>query len=114
MTFFFSIMVRFRTHIFAFTTDVKNMNNMTQIHPDNWKLQQIVWKERIDGPIKTFDLEIVPWGTNTPFLAKGTLKQTTVDETNQFPLAEQIELRDMYIDDAFSCAETLNEAEELQ
>lgn len=35
----FSIMIRFRTHMFAFTADVNKMYKMIWVHPDQTKLQ---------------------------------------------------------------------------
>ncbi|XP_035233758.1 uncharacterized protein LOC118205577 [Stegodyphus dumicola] len=56
----FSIMVRFRKHISAFTADINKMYRMISIHPTQRQLQIILWKESINGPIKTFDLTRSP------------------------------------------------------
>ena len=85
------------------------------IHPDQRKLQRIVWKEGAREPVKTYELTTVTYGTKSaPFLATRTLKQLADDEGKKFPLAEQVLLNDMYMDDVLSGAETLHDAKELQ
>ncbi|GFT12622.1 integrase catalytic domain-containing protein [Trichonephila clavipes] len=78
----FSIMVRFRKHIFAFIADVQKRYQMIWINPDQRKLQRILWRENMNEPIKTFELSTqtfvnstVTYGTTSaPFLATRTLK----------------------------------------
>ncbi|GFV26694.1 integrase catalytic domain-containing protein [Trichonephila clavipes] len=85
----FSIMVRFRKHKYAFTTDIEKMFRMINIHPEQTCLQRILWKKGIGEPIKTYELTTVTYGTvNAPYLATRTLKQFAMDEANNFPLAE--------------------------
>ncbi|GFX67698.1 integrase catalytic domain-containing protein [Trichonephila clavipes] len=50
----FSIMVRFRKHKYAFTTDIEKMFRMINIHPEQTCLQRILWKKGIGEPIKTY------------------------------------------------------------
>ncbi|GFX37844.1 integrase catalytic domain-containing protein [Trichonephila clavipes] len=110
----FSIMVRFRKHIFAFIADVQKMYRMIWINPDQRKLQRILWRENMDEPIKTFELSTVTYGTTSaPFLATCTLKQLALDEAGNFPLGSSVVMSDMYID-VLTGAETLLEAKELK
>ncbi|GFX61451.1 integrase catalytic domain-containing protein [Trichonephila clavipes] len=111
----FSIMVRFRKHIFAFIADVQKMYRMIWINPDQRKLQRILWRENMDEPIKTFELSTVTYGTTSaPFLATRTLKQLALDEAGNFPLGSSVVMSDMYIDDVLTGADTLLEAKELK
>ncbi|GFW69843.1 integrase catalytic domain-containing protein [Trichonephila clavipes] len=111
----FSIMVRFRKHVFAFIADVQKMYRMIWINPDQRKLQRILWKENMDERIKTFELSTVTYGTTSaPFLATCTLKQLAIDEAENFPLGSSVVMSDMYIDDVLTGAETLLEAKELK
>ncbi|GFX00195.1 integrase catalytic domain-containing protein [Trichonephila clavipes] len=111
----YSIMVRFRKHIFAFIADMQKMYQMISINPDQRKLQRILWRENIDEPIKTFELSTVTYGTTSaPFLATRTLKQLALDEAGKFPLGFSVVMSDMYIDDVLTGAETLLEAKELK
>ncbi|GFV94093.1 integrase catalytic domain-containing protein [Trichonephila clavipes] len=111
----FSIMARFRKHIFAFIADVQKMYRMIWINPDQRKLQRILWRENLDEPIKTFEFSTVTYGTTSaPILATRTLKQLALDEAENFPLGSSVVMSDMYIDDVLTGAETLLEAKELK
>ncbi|GFY10968.1 integrase catalytic domain-containing protein [Trichonephila clavipes] len=110
----FSIMVRFRKHIFAFIADVQKMYRMIWINPDQRKLQRILWRENMDEPIKTFELSTVTYvTTSAPFLVTRTLKQLALDEAENFPLGSSVVMSDMYIDDVHWCAKIKDEVEKL-
>ncbi|GFU74530.1 integrase catalytic domain-containing protein [Trichonephila clavipes] len=111
----FSIMVRFRKHKYAFTTDIEKMFRMINIHPEQTCLQRILWKKCIGEPIKTYELTTVTYGTvSAPYLATRTLKQLAMDEANNFPLAAPVVLSDCYMDDILSRSESIEEVIELQ
>ncbi|GFV77696.1 integrase catalytic domain-containing protein [Trichonephila clavipes] len=107
----FSIMVRFRKHKYAFTTDIEKMFRMINIHPEQTCLQRILWKKGIGEPIKTYELTTVTYGTvSAPYLATRTLKQLAMDEANNFPLAAPVVLSDCYMDDILSGSESIEES----
>ncbi|GFU86972.1 integrase catalytic domain-containing protein [Trichonephila clavipes] len=111
----FSIMVRFRKHKYAFTTDIEKMFRMINIHPEQTCLQRILWKKGIGEPIKTYELTTVTYDTvSAPYLATRTLKQLAMDEANNFPLAAPVVLSDCYMDDILSGSESIEEVIELQ
>ncbi|GFY02312.1 DUF1758 domain-containing protein [Trichonephila clavipes] len=111
----FSIMVRFRKHKYAFTTDIEKMFRMINIHPEQTCLQRILWKKGIGEPIKTYELTTVTYGTvSAPYLATRTLKQLAMDEANNFPLAAPVLLSDCYMDNILSGSESIEEVIELQ
>ncbi|GFT95745.1 integrase catalytic domain-containing protein [Trichonephila clavipes] len=111
----FSIMVRFRKHRYAFTTDTEKMFCMINIHPEQTCLQRILWKKGIRERIKTYELTTVTYCTvSTPYLATRTLKQLAMDEANNFPLAAPVVMSDFYMDDILSGSESIEEVIELQ
>ncbi|GFX79825.1 integrase catalytic domain-containing protein [Trichonephila clavipes] len=111
----FSIMVRFRKHKYAFTTDIEKMFRMINIHPEQTYLQRILGEKGIGEPIKTYELTTVTYGTvSAPYLATRTLKQLAMDEANNFPLAAPVVLSDCYMDDILSGSESIEEVIELQ
>ncbi|GFY07502.1 integrase catalytic domain-containing protein [Trichonephila clavipes] len=110
----FSIMVRFRKHKYAFTTDIEKMFRMINIHPKQTCLQRILWKKGIGEPIKTYELTTVTYGTvSAPYLAMRTLKQLAMDEANNFHLAAPVVLSDCYMDDILSGSESTEDLIEL-
>ncbi|GFT69417.1 DUF1758 domain-containing protein [Trichonephila clavipes] len=111
----FSIMVRFRKHKCAFTTDIEKMFRMINIHPEQTCLQRILGKKGIGEPIKTYELIAVTYGTvSAPYLATRTLKQLAMDEANNFPLAAPVVLSDCYMDDIISGSKSIEEVIKLQ
>ncbi|XP_035213196.1 uncharacterized protein LOC118187108 isoform X2 [Stegodyphus dumicola] len=71
--------------------DIEKMYRMISIHPTQWQLQRILWKESINGPVKTFELNTATYGTiSAPFLAMKTLHQLAIDEFTNFPLAAAV------------------------
>ncbi|GFW48318.1 integrase catalytic domain-containing protein [Trichonephila clavipes] len=111
----FSIMVRFRMHKYAFTTDIEKMFRMINIHPEQTCLQRFLWKKGLKEPIKTYELTTVTYGTvSAPYIATRTLKQLAMDEANNFPLAAPVVLSDCYMDDILSGSESIEEVIELQ
>ncbi|GFX15991.1 uncharacterized protein TNCV_3235711 [Trichonephila clavipes] len=106
----FSIMVRFRKHKYAFSTDIEKMFRMINIHPEQTCLQRILWKKGIGEPIKTYELTTVTYGTvSAPYLATRTLKQLAMDEANNFPLAAPVVLSNCYMDHILSGSESIEE-----
>ncbi|GBN75297.1 hypothetical protein AVEN_219110-1 [Araneus ventricosus] len=111
----FAIMVRFRKHAFAFTADIKKMYRMILVHPSQKQLQRILWKDSYNGPIKTYELATVTYGTaSAPFLAMRTLKQLAIDERKRYPAAAAVLESDLYMDDVLSGSDDLETAKTLQ
>ncbi|GBM85144.1 hypothetical protein AVEN_85619-1, partial [Araneus ventricosus] len=111
----FSIMIRFRKHAFAFTADIKKMYRMILVHPSQRQLQRILWKDSYNGPIKTYELATVTYGTaSAPFLAMRTLKQLAIDERKRYPAAATVLESDLYMDDVLSGSDDLETAKNLQ
>ncbi|GFX16772.1 integrase catalytic domain-containing protein [Trichonephila clavipes] len=104
---FFSIMVRFQKHKYAFTTDIEKMFHMINIHPEQTCLQRILC---IGEPIKTYELTTVTYGrVSAPYLATRTLKQLATDEANNFPLTAPVVMSDCYMDDILSGSESIED-----
>ncbi|GFV96664.1 DUF1758 domain-containing protein [Trichonephila clavipes] len=111
----YSIMVRFRKHKYAITTDIEKMFRMINIHPEQTCLKRILWKKGIEEPMKTYELTTVTYGTvSAPYLATRTLKQLAMDEANNFPLAVPVVMSDCYMDDILSGSESIEEVIQLQ
>ncbi|GBO38758.1 hypothetical protein AVEN_50334-1, partial [Araneus ventricosus] len=84
----FSILIRFRKHIYAFTADIKQMFRMIELNESQTRLQKILWKNSKSSPIKVYELRTVTYGTaSAPYLATKVLQQLALDEEKNFPLA---------------------------
>ncbi|GBO25768.1 hypothetical protein AVEN_135416-1 [Araneus ventricosus] len=91
------------------------MYRMINIDENQRKLQRILWEEDVNKPIKTYQLNTVTYGTvSAPYLAMRTLKQISIDEGKNFPIATSVLCNDFYMDDVLSGANTLDAAKSLQ
>lgn len=89
----FSIITRWRKHVVAF------------------QYQRILWRKSSNKPVLDYQLWTVTYGTSAaPFLAIKTLQTLAEDERTRFPVATQIALRDMYVDDVCSGADDIKYA----
>ncbi|XP_054709666.1 uncharacterized protein LOC129219330 [Uloborus diversus] len=111
----FSILIRFRKYIYAFTTDIKQMFRMIEVDSSQTKLQKILWKESEFAPTKIYQLQTVTYGTaSAPYLATKVLQQLALDEGKDFPMASTAVLQDFYMDDCLFGSSNLKECLNLQ
>ncbi|XP_017797085.1 PREDICTED: uncharacterized protein LOC108578295, partial [Habropoda laboriosa] len=111
----FSILLRFRSHTYVITADIEKMYRQIKVHHDDRKFQKILWRESMDKPIKTFELNTVTYGTaSAPFLAVRCLRQLAEDESKDLPIAAKIFKGDFYVDDLLTGASSLEAAFEAR
>jgi hypothetical protein len=55
----YSIVLRFRTYQTAFTADIAKMYRQVKIHPDERRLQRILWRNSVEEPLRTYELATV-------------------------------------------------------
>ncbi|GFT33068.1 integrase catalytic domain-containing protein [Trichonephila clavipes] len=111
----FEIMTRFRTHKYAFTTDIQMMFQQILIDPAQRDLLRIMWKTGAYKESVIYSLKTVTYGTaSAPSLAIRALKQLAMDEASRFPLASKVALQDVYMDDVVLGAQNLDTARQLQ
>ncbi|XP_034945021.1 uncharacterized protein [Chelonus insularis] len=107
----FNILIWIRQHRYMFSTDIEKMYRQIQVHPEDWKLQQILWKD--DDKVITFQLTTVTYGLAcAPYLALRSVLQLIEDEGKNFPLAIDTMLKGRYVDDIFGGADSIKEAEQ--
>ncbi|GFV03871.1 DUF1758 domain-containing protein [Trichonephila clavipes] len=81
----FSILIRFRKHISAFTADIKQMVRMFELNESQTRLQKILWETRKTFSSKIYELRTVTYDTaNAPYLATKVLQQLALDEEKNF------------------------------
>ncbi|GFX19904.1 integrase catalytic domain-containing protein [Trichonephila clavipes] len=111
----FSILLRFRQHTFVFTTDISKMFRQILINPGHRNLQLILWKDSVDGPVQTYKLNTVTYGTTcAPYLATRTIQQLARDEGEHYPLAASVTIRDIYMGDILTGSSDFQEFQKLQ
>jgi len=91
------------------------MYRQVLIDPRQIPLQRIFWRNSLDEPIRTFELLTVTYGTaSASFLAIRSLRKLAEEHSEQYPLASKITLRDFYVDDLVSGADTVQEALQIK
>ena len=84
----YSIVLRFRTYKFAFTTDTGKKCRQVKMHKDDRILQRILWWKFSEEQLRTYELAKVTYGTAlTPDLATRCLQQLAEYESKEFSLA---------------------------
>ncbi|GFV86492.1 uncharacterized protein TNCV_2156851 [Trichonephila clavipes] len=79
------------------------------------KLRMILWKDSVDGPVQTYKLNTVTYGsTCAPYLATRTIQQLARDEGEHYPLAASVTIRDIYMDDILTGSSDFQEFQKLQ
>ncbi|XP_055946975.1 uncharacterized protein LOC129980618 [Argiope bruennichi] len=111
----FELILRFRTHKFAFTFDIQKMFRQILVVPHQRDYLRILWFDDSSHQEVTFRLKTVTYGTScAPHLAVRTIKQLALDEASDFPLASEMVLRDLYMDDGITGAPDIQTAQILQ
>ncbi|GFU37154.1 integrase catalytic domain-containing protein [Trichonephila clavipes] len=78
-------------------------------------LLRIVWKDKIDSPVKAFRLTTVTYGTKSaPYFATRSLKQLAIDDYDKYPLVTEVIMPDVYMDDLLTAADDLESGRKLQ
>ncbi|XP_031349442.1 uncharacterized protein LOC116175453 [Photinus pyralis] len=110
----FLILVRFRTYQYVVSADISKMYRQIEIHPDDRKYQQILWREDCNNSLQTYQLNTVTYGTTSaPYLAIRCLKQLGLEAT-EMPCAQRAILEDFYVDDLLTGADTIEEMLQLR
>uniref|UniRef100_A0A0A9Z001 Integrase catalytic domain-containing protein n=1 Tax=Lygus hesperus TaxID=30085 RepID=A0A0A9Z001_LYGHE len=109
------VLLRFRRHKVAFTTDIVKMFRMILVDPQDRKYQRIFWRFSEDEEVQTFELKTVTYGLAcAPFQALRVLRQLVADHGSEFPLAAQVLQSNIYVDDILAGADSLQSALEVQ
>lgn len=107
----FSIVLRFRKHNVAFTSDIKKMYRQIKVCDQNTSLQRILWRDNVTLPISTFELTTVTYGTaSAPYLATKSLSKLAQIESSNCPIASRVISEDFYVDDILSGTSNTEEA----
>lgn len=105
------ILLRWRKHKIAFSSDLEKMFRQTKIVEKQQNFQRIVWRNNPWENLTDYKLNTVTYGTSSAsYLAIRAMRQLAMDEKEHFPKASEVVLRDFYVDDCLSGADNLDEA----
>jgi len=111
----FSIIMRFRQHVYAVSADISKMYRQIKICHEQHKLQRILWRFTPEQEIKQYELQTVTYGEAcSAFLAIRSLHQTAKDSQQQYLKAAKIIMRDFYVDDLLTGDDNIEELLQLK
>lgn len=94
------VIIRFRLHNIAITTDLRKMYRQVLVHEDDRDFQQILWRFDESQSICKYRLNTVTYGlASAPFLAIRCIKQLATENRDRYVRASQALLRNLYVDD---------------
>ena len=105
-----SILIRFRLFTYVITADIIKMYRQILVHPSQTRLQRILWRDDLSANVDTYELTTVTYGTvSALFLTTRCLKHLIEQHAHQFTRGSACVLRDFYVDDMLTGADTIDE-----
>lgn len=78
------LIIRFRWHAIAITADIKQIYRQVQVHPDDWDLQRLFWREGPHKKLLEYWLTVVTFGmASAPHCAVRAMQQCAIDNKAQ-------------------------------
>ncbi|XP_025192697.1 uncharacterized protein LOC112592764, partial [Melanaphis sacchari] len=109
------VLIGFRVHKVAFTTDICKMYRQIDVLPQYRGYQYILWRESPQLTVKEYSLNTVTYGVNcAPYLALRVLRYIADTECEDLPDVQRALRNQTYMDDICVGAESLEAAQALQ
>ncbi|KAL0892639.1 hypothetical protein ABMA27_014364 [Loxostege sticticalis] len=109
------LLINWRSFRFVYSADCEKMYRMILVHENDQHLQKIIWRDSPQNPLQEYQLCTLTYGTKAaPFLALRTMKQLAKDEAEKYPLAAQVLLNNVYVDDLLAGHNQLDIAKQTQ
>ncbi|XP_024890294.1 uncharacterized protein LOC112466438 [Temnothorax curvispinosus] len=110
-----SILLRFRIHKVVLVADITKMYRQVRLHPSQTRLHRIFWRKDNNSNIEVYEAMTVTYGTAAAaFVATNTIKHHAKQRAQQYPLGSLCVIRDFYVDDMLTGAETIEDALEIR
>lgn len=109
------VLLRFRRHKIAMTTDVSKMYRAILLSKDQRDLHRFVWREDRAQPLRDYRMLRLTFGVSaSSFAANMALKQNALNLRHKYPRAAKAVLECFFVDDGLIGAESEEEAISLQ
>ncbi|XP_036329698.1 uncharacterized protein LOC118741830 [Rhagoletis pomonella] len=109
-----AVVLNWRKHKFAFTSDIQKMYRCIDMHTDDSQYQRILWRNEANE-IQEYCLTTVTFGTaSAPYTAIRILHQLAEDESTSCPLAAPVLRNEMYVDYVLSGGHSVEIATEIR
>ncbi|KAL0852653.1 hypothetical protein ABMA27_012494 [Loxostege sticticalis] len=108
----FTILIRFRSHKYVVTGDIKQMYRQIEVDESQRHLQLILWREDRSKPIQVLQLNTVTYGTaSAPFLSTRCILQLAHECSD--PEIANIIQHDIYMDDLSTGCQSENDIKRI-
>ena len=105
------VLIRFRLHRIAITTDVSRRYRMVLLERSDKDLHRFVWSSE---PVRDYRMTSVTFGIDaSSYTANMAVKQNAIDHSLEFPVAATAVDKSSYVDDRLTGADSLEEAIDL-
>lgn len=109
------VLIRFRLHRIALTTDVSHMYRMVLLEKSDKYLHRFVWKRNASEPLHDYCMTRVTFGVAaSSYAANMAIKQNAADFSLEFPAAAKAVYESFYVDDGLTGADSIEEVMSLQ
>ena len=109
------VLIRFRQHKVALTTDVSRMYRAVLLHKEQRDLHRFLWREDPHQSVKDYRMTRLTFGVSaSSFAANMALKQNAISHRQSHPQAYQAVLESFYVDDGLTGADSVDEAVQLR
>ena len=109
------VLLRFRMHRIALTTDVSRMYRAVLLDDADKDLHRFVWRKSPSEPLRDYRMTRVTFGVAASSCAANmAVKQNAVDLALEFPSAAKAVGQSFYVDDGLTGADSVEEAVKLQ
>ena len=109
------VLIRFRLHRVALTTDVSRMYRAVFLAPSDRDLHRFVWRSDPSHTLQDYRMTRLTFGVNaSSFIANMSVKQNARDHALKYPLASKVVDNSFYVDDGLTGADSVEEAVRLQ
>ena len=97
------VLLRFRLHKVAITTDVSKMYRAVELNKSDRDLHRFIWRSDPSDVIQDYRMTRVTFGVfASSFLANMCVKQNASDLAHEFPLAVEAVEKSFYVDDGLT------------
>ena len=109
------VLLRFRQHKVALTTDVSRMYRAVLLSKEQRDLHRFVWREDPHQPVKDYRMARLTFGVPaSSFAANMALSQNAINHSESHPKAYQAVVKSFYVDDGLTGAASVDEAVRLR
>ena len=108
------VLLRFRFHRIALTTDISRMYRAVALTQSNRDLHRFVWRKDPSEPLKDYRMTRVTFGVSaSSFVANMCVKQNAIDFISKYPFATRVVDESFYVDDGLTGTDSVDKAIEV-